>query len=134
MPPLIAIIDDDVGIRDALRTLMRSASYQVETFASAEAFVASGVGTSPDCIITDVAMQGMSGLELVGLLRSRSCTVPVILISALTDDDLELRAKCSGARCLLHKPIEPGVLISLVEESLSSRKTAIHIAPAHHCH
>ena len=119
MAPLIVIIDDDISIRNALRALMRSASYRAETFASAEAFV--GSDTASDCIITDVAMQGMSGLELAALLKSRGCTVPVILISALTDYDLEMKAIFNGARCLLRKPIESNVLISLVEESIASR-------------
>ena len=121
MAPLVAIIDDDVGIRNALRALMRSASYRAETFPSAEAFVASETAALSDCVITDVAMQGMSGLELAALLKSRGCTVPVILISALTDEDLELKALFNGARCLLRKPVESNSLISLVEESISSR-------------
>jgi FixJ family two-component response regulator len=118
MAPLVAIIDDDLGIRNALRTLMRSASYRVETFASAEAFVAST--EPPDCIITDISMRGMSGLELAGFVRSRGCCVPIIMISALPDDDLVQRAVCAGARSLLRKPIESNALISLVEESISS--------------
>jgi FixJ family two-component response regulator len=118
MAPLVAIIDDDVGIRNALRTLMRSASYRVETFASAEAFVAAT--EAPDCIITDISMPGMNGLELAGFVRSQGCRVPIIMISALPDDDLARRAVDAGARCLLRKPIESNALIALVEESVSS--------------
>jgi FixJ family two-component response regulator len=130
---LIAIIDDDVGIRNALRALMRSASYRTETFPSAEEFVASDGASLSDCVITDVAMQGMSGLELAALLKSRGCTVPVILISALTDKDLELKALFNGARCLLRKPVESNALISLVEESIASRPPAPRqVAPADH--
>jgi FixJ family two-component response regulator len=132
--PLIAIIDDDVGIRKALRALMRSAGYRAETFASAEAFVASDAATWSDCIITDVAMQGMSGFELAARLKSRACTVPIILISALTDDDLEQQAICDGARRLLRKPIESNALISLVEESIASRLAPLRVpAPSDHC-
>jgi FixJ family two-component response regulator len=123
MAPLIAIIDDDVGIRNALRALMRSASYRAETFPSAEEFVASEAATLSDCVITDVAMQGMSGLELAALLKSRGWTVPVILISALIDEDLELKAIFNGARCL-RKPVESNALILLVEESIASRPPA----------
>jgi FixJ family two-component response regulator len=121
MAPLVAIIDDDVGIRLALQALMRSANYRAETFPSAEEFVASEAAALSDCVITDVAMQGMSGLELAAFLKSRGCTVPVILISALTDKDLELNALFHGARCLLRKPVESNALISLVQESISSR-------------
>jgi len=118
MAPLVAIIDDDVGIRKALRTLMRSASYRVETFASVEAFAASV--EAPDCIITDVSMRGMSVFELAGFVRSQGWCVPIIMISALPDDDLVQRAVGAGARSLLRKPIESNALISLVEESISS--------------
>jgi FixJ family two-component response regulator len=126
MTPLVAIIDDDVGIRNALRTLMRSASYRVESFDSAEAFVA--FTQLPDCIITDVSMRGMSGLELAGLVRSQGCRVPIIMISALMDHDLARRAVDAGARCLLRKPVEPNALIALVEESVSSYTPALEPA------
>jgi FixJ family two-component response regulator len=69
-------------------------------------------------------MQGMSGLELAALLKSRGWTVPVILISALIDKDLELKAIFNGARCLLRKPVESSALILLVEESIASRPPA----------
>ena len=124
MAPLIVIIDDDFGIRNALRSLMRSMNYRVETFAGADAFVASKAADQSDCIITDVAMPGMNGLELAALLKSRGCMVPVILISALTDAALELKATVNGARCLLRKPVESDALISLVEESIASRPPA----------
>lgn len=99
---------------------MRSASYRAETFASAEAFVASDVANTSDCVITDFSMRGMNGIELADFLRSRGCAAPVIVITALTDADLEQRAACSGARCLLRKPIECDALISLVEQSVAS--------------
>jgi FixJ family two-component response regulator len=118
MAPFVAIIDDDVGIRNALHTLMRSASYRAEAFASAEAFVAST--EPPDCIITDISMRGMSGLELADFIRSKGCCVPIIMISALPDEDLARKAIGVGARCLLRKPIESNALISLVEESIAS--------------
>lgn len=115
--PLIAIIDDDDGIRSALRSLMRSASYRAETFASAEAFVASA--EAPDCIITDVSMRSMSGLDLAAMVRARGCRTPVIMISALPDEDLARKAEVAGARGLLRKPIESSALIELVEKSLA---------------
>jgi FixJ family two-component response regulator len=124
MAPLIAIIDDDIGIRNALRGLMRSASYRAESFPSVEEFAASKAATLSDCVITDAAIQGTRGLELAALLKSRGWTVPVILISALIDEDLELKAIFNGARCLLRKPVESNALISLAEESIVSRPIA----------
>jgi FixJ family two-component response regulator len=132
-PPLVAIIDDDVGIRNALRALMRSAGYRAETFPSAEEFVVSDAATLSDCVIADVAMHGMSGIELAALLKSRGFSAPLILISALTDEALELNALLNGARCLLRKPIDPNALIALMEQSIASRLPASRpTAPADH--
>jgi FixJ family two-component response regulator len=116
--PLIAIIDDDDGIRSALRTLMRSASYRAETFESAEAFVA--CTEAPDCIITDISMRGMSGLDLAAMVQARGYCTPIIMISALPDEDLARKARVAGARGLLRKPIESDALIELVEKSLAT--------------
>jgi FixJ family two-component response regulator len=101
---------------------MRSASFRVATFASAEAFVASGAVNCSDCVITDFSMLGMNGIELAGLLRSRGCAVPVIVITAQSDADLEKRAMCSGVRWLLRKPIESDALIMMVEQSVASAR------------
>src|SRR3981189_2569158 len=114
MTPLIAIISEDVGIRNALRALMRSASYRAETFPSAEDFVASEAATLSDCVITDVAMQGMSGLPLAALLTPRGWTVPAILISALARKGHKMNGTGKRRGCARRKPVESNALISLV--------------------
>jgi FixJ family two-component response regulator len=119
-PPFIAIIDDDEGVRDGLQILMRSVDFRAVAFPSAEAFVASEIAACSDCIITDVAMRGMSGLQLVRFLRLQGRTTPIILMSALSDADLERQAVSDGAVCLLRKPFEASTLVSLVKESLTS--------------
>ena len=120
MAPLVAIIDDDVGIRNALRALMRSASYRAQTFPSAEEFVASEAASRSDCVVTDVAMQGMGGFELAGLLKSRGWTVPVILISALTDADLELKAIINGATRIGSRPPTTKIISQLDTRTISA--------------
>lgn len=118
--PLIAIIDDDESMRRALVALIRSAGYQARDFVSAEAFLASGAIASFSCIITDIQMPGMSGIELKQHLVAIACSVPVIMITARHDPDLEGKAFASGAVCFLRKPFEADVLIPCVESALGS--------------
>ena len=115
---LIAVVDDDDSFRESLVELLGSSAYGVRDFASAEAFVASGEVDTFGCVITDIHMPGMSGIELKRLLVSRQCQVPVIMITARADPGLESRAVSSGAICLLRKPFEANALIGCLEKAL----------------
>jgi len=117
---LIAVIDDDDYFRAALVELLRAMSYDVRGFASAEAFVAASGIDSYDCIITDIHMPGMSGIELKLLLASRDLKVPVIMITARAEPGLEDRVASCGALELLKKPVEAEVLIGSLERALSA--------------
>jgi FixJ family two-component response regulator len=117
--PLIAIIDDDEALCSALVDLMRSIGYRVEPFASAETFLASSNLFLFECIIADVHMPGMSGLDLARKLREQGSMTPVILITALSDKRLDDEAISVGAQCLLRKPLETRALFDCVERSLS---------------
>jgi FixJ family two-component response regulator len=117
---LIAVVDDDDSFRASLVELLDSSAYGVRDFASAEAFVASGEADSFGCVITDIHMPGMSGIELKRLLVSRQCQVPVIMITARADPGLEDRVVSSGAVCLLRKPFEADDLIGCLERVLKS--------------
>jgi FixJ family two-component response regulator len=117
--PLIAIIDDDAGIRFAIEMLMRSANYRVVVFVSAEAFLLSGTVTEPDCIITDIAMPYLDGWGLVKILHQQGCTTPIIMITALPEHGLETEAIKRGVHCLLRKPFDADALLSSVEKSLA---------------
>jgi FixJ family two-component response regulator len=108
---LVAVIDDDDPFRAALVESLRSFGYRVRGFASAEEFIAANLEPSCDCIITDIHMPGMSGLDLRRHLVARSSKVPVIMISARAEDGLEARVAASGAVCLLRKPFESDDLI-----------------------
>jgi FixJ family two-component response regulator len=98
--------------------LVRSVGYNAHGFASAEEFL--GCGTLKDfaCIITDIQMPGMSGIELKQHLTASQCLVPVIMITARNDPGLEEKASASGAACFLRKPFDADALISCLESAL----------------
>ena len=115
--PLIAIIDDDASFRASLVDLLSSIAYRAEAFACAEDFIAAT--TNPyDCVVSDVHMPGMSGIDLQQLLASRAYPVPVIMVTGRTEPGLEQRVVSSGAVCLLKKPFDADVLIDCLERVL----------------
>lgn len=116
--PLIAVIDDDESFRIALVDLLCSLGYAASGFASANEFIAGDTEKSCDCIITDVHMPGMSGLELKVLLTSRGSDIPVIMVTAHAEPELGIRAAVVGAVCLLRKPFESDILIDCLDKAL----------------
>ncbi len=116
--PLISIIDDDDSLRSAIVALVRSAGYDAWGFASAEEFLGCGAIQNFACIITDIQMPGMSGIELKQHLTASQCEVPVIMITARHELGLEEKATASGAACFLRKPFEADVLIGCLERAL----------------
>jgi FixJ family two-component response regulator len=118
--PWVSIIDDDESVRFALDGLVRSLGYEARTFASAEEFLGCSPVDGLVCVITDIHMPGMSGIELKQHLTARRCSLPVIMITGRNEPDLEERARSSGAACFLKKPFEPDVLIGCLEKALTS--------------
>ena len=118
--PLISIIDDDQSMLSALVSLVRSAGYDAGGFASAEEFLQCGMVPRPACIITDVQMPGMSGIELKRHLAACQLSMPVIMITARHEPGLEERALASGAVCFLRKPFEGDTLIGCIERALKN--------------
>jgi FixJ family two-component response regulator len=115
--PFVAIVDDDEASRSSLADLMRSVGYRTEPFASAETFLMSDNRFSSDCIIADVHLPGMSGLDLVRELHAQNIMTPVILITALSDKQLDGQAVSIGALCLLRKPFDISSLLDHVARS-----------------
>jgi FixJ family two-component response regulator len=115
----VAIVDDDEALCRSLVDLMHSVGYHAEPFASAEALLMSSELPLFGCVIADVHMPGMSGLNLVRKLQEQGVVTPVILITALPDKHLDDEAVSVGARCLLRKPFEATTLINHVDRSLS---------------
>lgn len=111
----IAIVDDDEDVLDATAGFLESLGYQTVSFNSGEAFLAYPDRTCILCLLTDVNMPGLSGLELQAALRSIDPSVPVIMMTALRDDELRQRAILGGARELLRKPVMADDLIRCLE-------------------
>jgi FixJ family two-component response regulator len=118
--PLISIIDDDDSVRSATVSLLHSMGYATECFDSAEAFLCSGDAHRFACVLTDIQMPGMSGIDLQYLLVHCDPKVPVILMTARTEEDLHVRARASGAVCLLKKPFAAELLFRCLDAALAS--------------
>jgi FixJ family two-component response regulator len=115
-PQIVAVIDDDESFRIALVESLYSLGYDTREFASAEEFLA-GEG-SCDYVVTDVHMPGMSGLDLKRLLTARGSKMPVIMITARAEPELEAIVAFSDVVCLLRKPFEADALIDCPERAL----------------
>jgi FixJ family two-component response regulator len=113
----VAVIDDDESFREALVESLSSLGYGSSGYASAEDYIR-GVGDgSFDCVVTDIHMPGMSGLELTKRLAAQGSTTPVVLITARSDSNLETKAAAAGAASLLKKPFEINDLIKCIEDA-----------------
>ena len=111
----IAVIDDDESFRVALVESLSSLGYGASGYASAENYVRAIGDRSFNCIVSDIHMPGMSGLDLMKRLTAQGSTIPVVLITARSDANLEAKAAAAGAACLLRKPFEIDELIECVE-------------------
>ena len=109
--PVISIIDDDASIRVATNSLVRSLGYAVHSFASAEEFLQSTHINDTCCVIADVQMPGMSGVELQSLLLARGVGMPFIFITAFPDENIRARALKAGAIGFLTKPFDGQILV-----------------------
>jgi FixJ family two-component response regulator len=116
---VISVIDDDASVRAATNNLLSSHGYMVRTFASAEAFLQSAHPDDCSCVVADVQMPGMSGLDLLKYVRTRGNDVPFIFITAFLDESVRARALKVGAICFLAKPFAGPVLIGCIETALN---------------
>jgi len=119
MLSVISVIDDDASIRAAANNLLSSHGYSVHTFESAEDFLQSAHQDDSSCVVADVQMSGMSGLDLLTHLRTRGSEVPFIFITAFPDESVRVRALKAGAICFLSKPFAGPVLINYLEIALN---------------
>lgn len=112
---LIRVVDDDVGVQKAIRFLLENEDWKVQVFSSGEQFLIEEASSVPGCIILDIQMEGMSGLDVHRELISRASTVPVIFLTAHGDVPMAVEAMKSGACDFLLKPLDPEKLLSLIE-------------------
>lgn len=115
----VCIIDDELAMRESLESLVRSMGVRVRLYASAEAFLEHGASGSSHCIVCDIQMAGMSGIELLAVLRAGCCDVPIIFVTAHPSARRLLEAGRLGALCVLEKPFDPRELVRWVMQALA---------------
>lgn len=118
---MIAIIEDDASVRTATQSLVRSLGFAACTFACAEEFMQSPRLNDASCVIADIQMPGMSGVELQTLLIAEGRHTPFIFMTAFHDEGVRARAMKAGAICFLSKPVDGQILIECVYKALDRR-------------
>src|ERR1700736_491650 len=117
---LVAILDDDESMRSALQGLLQAVGMSAQAFASSEEFLNSGQQHRIACLIADIRMPGMSGLELQARLNAERCRIPIIFITAHGDEKMRMQALRAGAVEFLAKPFEDEALLESVRAALES--------------
>lgn len=115
---LIAIVDDDESVQRALQDLIEADGLSARTFGSAEEFLESGLQCTAACLITDIRMPGMSGLELQAKIKADGCKTPIIFITAHGDAKVRVQAMREGAVEFLMKPFDDQVLLTKVRAAI----------------
>ena|SRR6185437_2353522 len=116
---MIVGVDDDIHIRESLESLIESAGFASLVFSSAEEFLRSGKLSRASCLITDIRMPGMDGIELQLRVRSARPELPLIFISGHFDEDIRRKALACGAVALLDKPFDPDDLLAAIHQAMS---------------
>ena len=117
---MVAIVDDDESVRSALHGLMKVVGLPARAFASAEEYLESGEQRGTGCLIADIRMPGMSGLELQATLNADHCMIPIIFITAHGDEKMRMQALRAGAVEFVAKPFDDEALVASVRAALES--------------
>jgi len=120
--PVVAAVDDDFRVRESIESLLESAGYAPVVFSSAEEFLRSGTLAAATCVITDVRMPGIDGIELQRRIRIERPTLPVILISAHYDPEIRQMAIDEGATDFLYKPFDATDLLKTLQLALTNTR------------
>lgn len=118
--PLISVVEDDDSLRVAMVGLIESLGYRAVSHPSAEAFLDDRESRSADCVITDIQMPGLSGIDLKLALNREGVQTPVIMVTARTEAALHARARQSGALCVLQKPFREADLVACIDRALAA--------------
>ncbi len=116
--PTVFVVDDDSGVRDTLRWLVESVGLKIETFASAQEFLNAYDPSRPGCLVTDVRMPGMSGIELQSKLAAEKVTLPIIVVSGYADVPTAVRSMKRGAIDFVEKPFDEQMMLERIQLSI----------------
>jgi len=114
--PLVAIVDDDASVRPSARRLIRSLGYRAEAFGSGEEFLGSACAAQTACLVLDVRMSAMDGLEVQRRLAERHARIPIVFLTGRASDDEERRARSAGAVEFLRKPVGKTRLLQVLQK------------------
>jgi len=120
-PPLLSVVDDDEMLRESVPDLLREFGFAARAFSSGQEFLSSDYVSETRCLILDVAMPGMSGLDLQEELRRRGQAIPIVFITGQKDEDIRKRAFRQGAVKFLYKPFSDSALLDAVNAALEYR-------------
>src|SRR3984893_17081692 len=123
--PIVFVVDDDISVRESLESLIRCAGWQPETFASAQEFLSRPRVFAPSCLVLDVALPGLNGLDLQKRIAVDRIDMPIIFITGYGDVPMTVRAMKAGAVEFLTKPFRDEVLLSAIRLAIERSQTAI---------
>jgi two-component system response regulator FixJ len=123
-PPTVFVVDDDPSVRDSLRWLLESVGLRVETHASAREFLDTCDAERPGCLVLDVRLPGMGGLDLLAQLQGHAITLPVIIVTAFGDVQTAVRAMRYGAIDVMEKPVSDQLLLDRVHQAIEVDREA----------
>jgi FixJ family two-component response regulator len=123
--PIVFVVDDDISVRESLELLIRSEGWQPETFASAQEFLAHPRALVPSCLVLDVSLPGLNGLELQKSVSVERTDMPIIFITGYGDVPMTVQAMKAGAVEFLTKPFSDDVLLSAIRNAIERSQTAL---------
>ncbi|HEY0366819.1 MAG TPA: response regulator, partial [Pyrinomonadaceae bacterium] len=123
--PIVFVVDDDISVRESLELLIRFAGWQPETFASAEEFLARPRASAPSCLVLDVSLPDLDGLELQKLVAADRLEMPIIFITGHGDVPMTVQAMKAGAIEFLTKPFDDEVLLTAIRHAIKRSSTAL---------
>lgn len=123
-PPVVFVVDDDISVRESLEAMIRFAGFRVETFASARDFLKCPRAMAPHCLVLDVGLPDLSGLDLQSLIASERTDMPIIFITGYGDVPMTVRAMKAGAVEFLTKPFDDQVLLDAIRQAIERSRMA----------
>jgi len=123
--PTVFVVDDDISVRESLELLIRCAGWQAETFASAQEFLARPRAVAPSCLVLDVSMPGLNGLDLQQRVAVERADMPIIFITGHGDVPMSVQAMKAGAVEFLTKPFGDNVLLTAIRNAIDRSRTAL---------